>query len=68
MGGIIALAGAMVLGPRIGKFNAQGRPNAMPGHHVPMVAWERLSWLSVGSGSIRVRPLPGPICASVTLW
>jgi Amt family ammonium transporter len=38
MGGIIALAGAMVLGPRIGKFNAQGRPNAMPGHHVPMVA------------------------------
>src|SRR5882762_1739680 len=38
MGGIIALAGAMVLGPRIGKFNAQGRPNAMPGHDVPMVA------------------------------
>ena len=38
MGGIIALAGAMVIGPRIGKFNAQGRPNAMPGHHVPMVA------------------------------
>ena len=37
MGGIIALAGAMVIGPRIGKFNAQGRPNAMPGHHVPMV-------------------------------
>ena len=38
MGGVIALAGAMVLGPRIGKFNAQGKPNAMPGHHVPMVA------------------------------
>src|SRR5215510_5950862 len=38
MGCVIALAGAMVLGPRIGKFNAQGRPNAMPGHHVPMVA------------------------------
>jgi ammonium transporter, Amt family len=38
MGGVIALAGAMVLGPRIGKFNAQGRPNAMPGHDVPMVA------------------------------
>jgi ammonium transporter, Amt family len=38
MGGMIALAGAMVLGPRIGKFDAQGRPNAMPGHDVPMVA------------------------------
>jgi Amt family ammonium transporter len=38
MGGVIALAGAMVLGPRIGNFDAQGRPNAMPGHDVPMVA------------------------------
>ena len=37
MGGIIALAGAMVIGPRIGKFDAQGRPKAMPGHSVPMV-------------------------------
>jgi len=37
MGGIIALAGAMVLGPRIGKFDARGRAKAMPGHSVPMV-------------------------------
>jgi Amt family ammonium transporter len=37
MGGVIALAGAMVLGPRIGKFDSQGRPKAMPGHSVPMV-------------------------------
>lgn len=37
MGGIIALAGAMVIGPRIGKFDTQGRPKAMPGHSVPMV-------------------------------
>jgi Amt family ammonium transporter len=37
MGGVIALAGAMVIGPRIGKFDAQGRPKAMPGHSVPMV-------------------------------
>ena len=36
MGGIIGLAGAMIIGPRIGKFNSQGKPNAMPGHHVPM--------------------------------
>lgn len=35
-GGVIALAGAIVLGPRIGKFNKDGSPNAIPGHHVPM--------------------------------
>ena len=37
MGGIIALAGAIIIGPRIGKFDSQGRPKAMPGHDVPMV-------------------------------
>ncbi len=37
MGGIIALAGAIVLGPRIGKYDAQGHPKALPGHNVPMV-------------------------------
>lgn len=35
-GGVAAAAGAIVLGPRIGKFNDDGTPNAMPGHHVPM--------------------------------
>ena len=36
MGGVISLAGAIVIGPRIGKF-LNGRPQAMPGHNVPMV-------------------------------
>lgn len=36
MGGVAGLAGAMVLGPRIGKFNKDGSANAMPGHHLPM--------------------------------
>lgn len=35
-GGVCALAGAMVLGPRIGKFNKDGSPNPIPGHHIPM--------------------------------
>jgi Amt family ammonium transporter len=35
-GGVAAIAGAMVLGPRLGKFNKDGSPNAMPGHHIPM--------------------------------
>ena len=37
MGGVIGLAGAMVIGPRIGKYDSQGRAKAMPGHSVPMV-------------------------------
>jgi Amt family ammonium transporter len=36
MGGVIALAGAMVLGPRLGKF-VNGKAVPLPAHHVPMV-------------------------------
>lgn len=36
MGGFVGLAGAIVLGARIGKFNKDGSPNAIPGHHIPM--------------------------------
>ncbi|HEX8804419.1 MAG TPA: ammonium transporter, partial [Acidimicrobiales bacterium] len=36
MGGVAALAGALVLGPRLGKYNADGTPRTIPGHHVPM--------------------------------
>jgi ammonium transporter, Amt family len=36
VGGAAALAGAIVLGPRLGKFNKDGSPNTLPGHHIPM--------------------------------
>src|SRR4029453_2461531 len=36
MGGFIGLAGAMVVGPRIGKFK-DGKAQAIPGHNIPMV-------------------------------
>jgi Amt family ammonium transporter len=36
MGGVIALAGGIVIGPRIGKY-LNGKPQAMPGHNIPMV-------------------------------
>jgi len=36
VGGVAALAGAMVIGPRIGKYNKDGSANAIPGHNLPM--------------------------------
>ena len=36
VGGVAALAGAIVLGPRIGKYNKNGTSNAIPGHNIPM--------------------------------
>jgi Amt family ammonium transporter len=35
-GGVLALVGAKMLGPRLGKFSKDGTPNAIPGHHIPM--------------------------------
>jgi Amt family ammonium transporter len=35
MGGIIALAGAIIIGPRIGKY-INGKPQTIPAHHIPM--------------------------------
>jgi Amt family ammonium transporter len=35
-GGVAALAGGLCLGPRLGKYRADGTPNAIPGHHIPM--------------------------------
>jgi len=36
MGGVAALVGAKILGPRIGKFGADGKARALPGHNIPM--------------------------------
>jgi ammonium transporter, Amt family len=35
-GGVAALMGAIVLGPRIGKFGADGKARAIPGHSIPL--------------------------------
>lgn len=37
VGGITALALSMIIGPRIGKYNRNGTPNAMPGHDLMIV-------------------------------
>jgi Amt family ammonium transporter len=35
-GGVIALVGAWMIGPRIGKYRKDGTPNAIPAHSIPM--------------------------------
>lgn len=36
-GGIASLAACYFVGPRIGRFNADGKPNPMPGHSASLV-------------------------------
>lgn len=38
VGGVAALIGAKMLGARIGKYNADGTVNAIPGHSIPLGA------------------------------
>lgn len=35
VGGVAALAGAKMLGPRIGRYDAEGKPRPIPGHSIP---------------------------------
>lgn len=55
VGGWAALAGAIVLGPRIGKYGPKGEVRAIPGHNIPMAAigvfilW--LGWFGFNPGS-----------------
>lgn len=55
IGGFMALAGAIVLGPRYGKFSKDGKPLAIPGHSIPLAAlgvfilW--FGWFGFNGGS-----------------
>src|SRR5438046_2800947 len=37
VGGVTALALSLIIGPRIGKFTREGKPNAIPGHDIVIV-------------------------------
>jgi Amt family ammonium transporter len=55
LGGVIGLAGATLLGPRIGKYSPEGKPLPIPAHHLPMIVVGTLllafGWLGFTSGS-----------------
>ncbi len=54
-GGLTALAGAIVLGPRAGKFRRDGTVGAIPGHNLPMTVVGTLvlafGWFGFNAGS-----------------
>ena len=55
VGGLCALAGAKMVGPRIGKYTKEGKPVAIPGHKLPLgalgvfILW--LCWFGFNCGS-----------------
>ncbi len=55
VGGWAALAGAILLGPRLGKYNKDGSSNAIPGHNIPLaslgvfILW--FAWFGFNAGS-----------------
>jgi Amt family ammonium transporter len=54
-GGVAGLAGAIVLGPRIGKFRRDGAIGLLPGHNLPMAVVGTLilafGWFGFNAGS-----------------
>jgi ammonium transporter, Amt family len=54
-GALAGLAGALLLGPRIGKFGHDGKPNAIPGHNMAyttlgvIILW--FGWFGFNPGS-----------------
>ncbi|MDQ3670472.1 MAG: ammonium transporter, partial [Actinomycetota bacterium] len=54
-GALAALAGALLLGPRIGRFGKDGRANPIPGHNLPfaivgtIILW--FGWFGFNPGS-----------------
>ena len=72
VGGACALAGVLVLGPRTGRFTADGTPRLIAGHNIPLVAVGTFvlafGWFGFNCGSnLAVGPEIGRIGANTIL-
>ncbi len=71
VGGWAALAGAIVLGPRIGKYDKDGKPRAIPGHSIPFaiigVFILFIGWFGFNPGSQLAADSAVPAIALTTL-
>src|ERR687886_2766996 len=56
-GAVAALAGTLLLGPRIGKYDEAGRPQTIPGHNMPLAVLGVLI-LWIGWRGFNPRPYP----------
>ncbi|WP_145362198.1 ammonium transporter [Stratiformator vulcanicus] len=56
VGGFAGLAGAIVLGPRLGRYSADGKPIAIPGHSLPLATLGvfilLIGWFGFNPGSV----------------
>ncbi|MEM7386609.1 MAG: ammonium transporter, partial [Verrucomicrobiota bacterium] len=72
VGGAAALAGIIVLGPRVGKFAKDGTPRMIPGHNMPLALLGTLllwfGWYGFNAGSALIADASlGRICANTTI-
>ena len=71
-GGFAALAGAMIIGPRIGKYDERRRARALPGHSIPLamtgVLLLFIGWFGFNPGSQLQADLAVPVIAVLTAF
>jgi len=69
VGGVAALVGVAMLGPRLGKYAPDGTPRVIPGHSMPLgilgVLLLFFGWFGFNGGSVLA--LDGPAIAAVLL-
>jgi Amt family ammonium transporter len=70
VGGVAALVGAIVIGPRTGKYTDEGEPRAIEGHNTPMaivgVLLLFVGWFGFNPGSELAADLAVPVIAALT--
>ncbi|MEL7157873.1 MAG: ammonium transporter, partial [Actinomycetota bacterium] len=69
-GGMAALVGAAIVGPRIGRYDAEGNSNPIPGHNLPLsilgVFILLIGWFGFNSGSLLSADLQIGMIAALT--